>query len=55
MEAAHTPPYAIAPAYLHRAIKERSGIDYSPDQMRALMEDLEILPEPAPPNLRARR
>lgn len=37
----------VAPADLHRAIKERSGIDYSPDQLRALMEGLEMLPEGA--------
>ena len=42
--AARTPPHTIAPADLHRAIKERSGIDYSPGQLRALMEGLEMLP-----------
>lgn len=33
----------------------RPGIDYSPGRLRALMEDLGMLPDPAPPNLRARR
>lgn len=42
--AARTPPHTMAPADLHRAIKERSGIDYSPGQLRALMEGLEMLP-----------
>lgn len=50
MEAARMPPHVIEPAHLHKAIKERSGIDYSPGQLRALMEALEMLPEDAPPN-----
>lgn len=49
--AANTPPHVIAPEDLHRAIMERSDIDYSPDQLHALMTSMEIMPTadtPAP-------